>query len=207
MLDELGQDPADALGMDEGDRHAVQPDARLRVDELHAFGTRVGERLPDVRHGVGDVMQAGSSIGQELAHHRVPASGRYELELRTSHVEKRGVDPELLIGGSMGDAHAKARGVERDRLLEVLDDDADVVELHRSYLYQPSPVLRPSLPAFTFASSCGEGRYRSSPVVRYMCRRALYVTSRPLKSPSRKGPIGQLRPFSTAVSMSSNDAT
>src|SRR5207245_2484971 len=40
-----------------------------------------------------------------------------------------------------------------------------------------------------------------------MCKRALYVMSRPLKSPRRNGPIGQLSPFSTAVSMSSKRAT
>src|SRR6266699_1258294 len=40
-----------------------------------------------------------------------------------------------------------------------------------------------------------------------MCSRALYVTSSPLKSPSRNGPMGQLRPFSTAMSMSSKFAT
>src|SRR5690348_13253030 len=141
--------------MDERDGHAVQPDARFGVDELEAGRGRVGQRLPDVGHGVRDVVQARPAIRQELAQWGVRARRRDQLELSRPEIEKRALD--AFDGRAMRDARAEDRGVQRDAFVQVGHRHTDVVDLHFSYLYQPSPVFRPSLPELTLASSWGDG--------------------------------------------------
>src|SRR5713226_5631888 len=181
----------------------------LGVDELEARGSRVRKRLSNIGDAVCDVMQSRAALGEKLAHRRLWAGSAHELDLACPHVDESRLDSVLVIPRPVDELRAEGRAVQLDRLVQVRHRDPDVVDAgqHHLYLYQPSPVFRPSLPALTFASSRAEGRYRSSPVVLNICSRALYVTSSPLKSPSRNGPIGQLSPFSTAISMSSKPAT
>src|SRR3984893_2613348 len=154
-------------------------------------------------------MKAWSTLGEELAHRRVRPRRAHELELTCARAQERRLEALFIVLRPVDELGAEGRAVQLYRFVEVSHRHTDVVDalqVHQ-YLYQPSPVFRPSLPAFTFASSCADGRNRSSPVVLNMCSRALYVMSSPLKSPSLNGPNGQLSPFSTAISMSSNPAT
>src|ERR1051325_5020944 len=144
--------------MDEGDRDAVNPDSRHGVDELHARGMRVGQGPCHVGHRVGDVMESGSSLRQELADGRVLVNGGKQLDLGAAHLQKSSLEALVLRPRAMRQHATEMLCVHIDSALEIVDRDSDVMELHFGYVYQPSPVLRPSLPDLTFASSSGDGR-------------------------------------------------
>ena len=88
--------------------------------------------------------------------------------------QQGGFNPFGLAAGAMHELGAQRPSVELDRCIEIRHRHTDMMDLTcAQYVYQPSLVLRPSLPALTLASSSGEGRNRSSPVVLYMCNLAL----------------------------------
>ena len=116
--------------MDEGDARAVQADPRLLIDHLEAVSPRVGDRLLDVRHGDGDVVQARPALGQKLADRGVVAQRLQKLDLGLAGAQKGGLQPVLLIGGAMRQLGAESRRVEPDRSVQVVDRHAYVVNLH-----------------------------------------------------------------------------
>ena len=62
--------------MQERDPRGSDPGARLLVDHPHPGVAQPGEGRVDVRHLVGDVVQARPALGQELADRRVLAGLR-----------------------------------------------------------------------------------------------------------------------------------
>src|ERR1700686_4920703 len=141
--------------MYEGDASAVKADARLGVDQLEACRTGRQERGGDVGDAVRDMVKARSALGDELSHRRVLPQRRHELDLALADAQERCFETFMLAGGAMHELRAQRAFIQADRFIEVRDGDADVVDAIRraQYLYQPSPVLRPSFPALTFASS------------------------------------------------------
>src|ERR1700733_6279375 len=70
------------------------------------------------------------------------------------------------------------------------------------YSYTPRPDFRPSLPAFTYCTSSGQGRNFCP---RLLCRysRMCSRVSSPTRSTSSNGPIGRFSPNFSALSISS----
>src|SRR6266550_248501 len=119
-------------------------------------------------------MHPGTSLGEKFADRRVLPKRRQQLDLSFAHLQKSCREPVLLVAGTVRELSPKKRGVKLDRRLEMSNRNTDMVKLHftsplagevgreaagwgDSYLYHPSPVFRPSLPALTLASSCGDG--------------------------------------------------
>src|SRR5688572_9642823 len=76
----LCEDAVDGVGMDEGDLEAEEALARLGIDQLRSRGGEPPELGADVVDLVGDVVHAGAARGEELAHRRLVAQGREELD-------------------------------------------------------------------------------------------------------------------------------
>src|SRR3954462_5052273 len=127
-LDELGQDAAGALGVQERDLRAPDAGARRLVDAPQAGLAGGVQRALDARHPGGDVMQAGAPRGQEAPHGRVLGQRREQLDVALAHVEQHGLDALPRDGLTVRERHAVGPGVELDRRLEVGDRDPDVVD-------------------------------------------------------------------------------
>src|SRR5438552_18708442 len=87
-LDELREDAANALWVNEGDARSMQADPRLRVDQLETGGSRISHRFVDVVHRHRDVVQARSSFGEKLADRRVLTQRCEELDLGAAGTEE-----------------------------------------------------------------------------------------------------------------------
>ena len=86
------------------------------------------QRGADIRHLVGDVMQARAPRGEELPHRRVLGQGLQQLHMAFADVEQHGLDALLRDRLAVHERHAVRTGVEVDRGLEVGDRNPDVVD-------------------------------------------------------------------------------
>ena len=110
----------------------MKADARLLVDHLETVRSRFSNRLVDVVHGDRYVVQTWTAIREELADWRVLAQRLHQLDLRFAGAEKCRGEAILFVGGAMRQLGPEIVCVELDRCLEVLDRDADVMDLHVS---------------------------------------------------------------------------
>jgi hypothetical protein len=74
------------------------------------------------------VVQAGPLLGQELADRRVRPERRQQLDVVLADVQQHGFDALLGHRLAVYDLHPVRLLVERDRRVEILDGDADVVD-------------------------------------------------------------------------------
>src|SRR3954447_18616322 len=91
-LHDLGEDAAGGGGVQERDARAADAGARLLVDEPQPGSLQALELGVDVGRLVGDVVQAGALLGQELADGRVLAERREQLDVVLPDVEQHGLD-------------------------------------------------------------------------------------------------------------------
>ena len=84
--------------------------------------------LPDIVDAKRDVMKPGTTLFDVACDHRVSARGLEELEGRLARGDE--VRPHALAGDFLGDLDVKPERIpiERQRLVEILHGDADVVE-------------------------------------------------------------------------------
>lgn len=117
--------------MDEGDLETEKAATRLGVDQL---GPCVGETLQsrtDVGHLVGHVMHAGTAPGEKAANGRVLAERGEQLDTTVADTDEGRVDTLLLHARPLLERAAEQPLVGLERLVEVLDRDADVVDTAR----------------------------------------------------------------------------
>jgi hypothetical protein len=112
----------------ERDAGAADADPRRLVDQAQARLLQRRQRGVDVGHLVGDVVDAGALLGQELADGRVRAEGREELDVVLADVEEHRLDALLGHVLAVDELHVVRLLVEGDRGVEVLDGDAHVVD-------------------------------------------------------------------------------
>jgi len=101
---------------------------RLGVDELCAAPCEVAERSPDVIHLERDVVHPGASLREELPHRRVVSERRKQLDAALADAHRRCLDALILDASAMLDAAAEEVLVRANRLVEVVDRDADVMD-------------------------------------------------------------------------------
>src|SRR5690349_22706542 len=93
MRHHLREDAVHGVGMDERDLQAEHALPRLLVDQLRPLLHQPGERGADVADLVGDVVHAGSAVGEELAHGRVLAERREQLDSALADADGSRLDP------------------------------------------------------------------------------------------------------------------
>jgi hypothetical protein len=114
--------------MDERDLQAEEPPARGLVDQLDPVRPEAVELGGHVRDLEGDVVEARSALCEEPADGRVRTERGEQLDPRAADRERRGLDALILDARAMVDDRAEQRGVGRDRGVEIVDGDADVVD-------------------------------------------------------------------------------
>ena len=77
---------------------------------------------------VGDVMQSRPPAAQELADRGIGAERLEQLDVAVADVEQRRVDALLRHRLAVDERHAELVAVERERVVDALDGDADVVD-------------------------------------------------------------------------------
>jgi len=128
-LDELGEHPADGFRVYEGDAAVANAAPRLLVDQPQPGGTATLEGGLDVVGRVGDVVQSGAVALQKPGDSAVGADGLEQLDVAFADVEQDRFDPERLHDLAVGERHAERALVQLDGGVEILDGDADVVDV------------------------------------------------------------------------------
>ena len=114
--------------MKEGHPRAADPGPRRLVDEAHAGGGARVQRGLHRLDAVGDVVESRPPAAQELAHRGVGPERLEQLDVAVADVEQRRVDALLGHRLAVDEWHAELVAVERERVVDALDGDADVVD-------------------------------------------------------------------------------
>jgi hypothetical protein len=114
--------------MDECNLRAEKPSPWMLVDELGARVLELAERLLEVGALERHVMHAGAAPGEEAPDRRVFPGRRQELHARVADEERDRDD--ALLGKSVAvlDRRPEESLVRRDRFLEVVDRDAEMMD-------------------------------------------------------------------------------
>ena len=116
------------VGMDECDLEAEEALARTSVDQLRAGGRQTVELSVHVLDLVSDVVHAWSALGEELPHRRLLAERREQLDAPGADAHRRGLDALVVDRRAVLELGAEEALVGVDRLVEVVDGDAEVVD-------------------------------------------------------------------------------
>jgi hypothetical protein len=119
--------------MDECDLEPEQAGSRLAVDELGSGGGELGNGVADVLDLVGDVVHPRPALGEEPADSRVIARRGEQLDPGGADEERRGLDALVGHARPMLDPGGEEPLVRRDRLVEVADGDAEVMDAARGH--------------------------------------------------------------------------
>src|SRR5688500_14003406 len=124
----LGEDAVDGVGMDESDLEAEEALAGLLVDQVGACGSEAVELGLDVVDLVRDVVHSRPAAGQEPADGRLLAERREQLDPAGADEHGRRLDALLLDAGAMLDLGAEQARVRLERLVQVLDGHAEMMD-------------------------------------------------------------------------------
>src|SRR5207244_3751868 len=152
--DHLREDAVDGVWMDECNLEPEEPAARRGVDQLGAGRLEVGQGRAYVVDLVGDVVHPRAALRDELADGRLGAERRAQLDAARAHAQRRGLDALVGHGVAVLQLRPEEALVCGDRLVEVGDRDAEMVNaarLHRDRCYRSSTA---SMSPYSTAS-CG----------------------------------------------------
>src|SRR5205085_10529102 len=133
MCDHLREDSVDGMRVDERDLEAEEPLPRLVVDQLRAAFGEVRQRLAQVVDLVGDVVHARPAVREELADRRVGAERGEQLDAALADADRSRLDALLRHELAVLELGAEEPLIRRERLVEVLDGDAEVVDAARGH--------------------------------------------------------------------------
>jgi hypothetical protein len=114
--------------MHEGHLEAEHAQPRLDVDQLCTAPREVTQRSADVVHLVCNVVHPGASVREELPDRRVVSERREQLDAALADAHRRSLDALILDADAMLDAPAEETLVRANRLVEIDDRDADVMD-------------------------------------------------------------------------------
>jgi hypothetical protein len=120
--------------MDERDLEPEQSGSRLHIDQLHTLLGQAIQLAVQIAHLVGDMVHSRTAIGDELADGRVVAECAQELDAAPANANGHRFDTLGRHRLAMLQLCAENRSVRLDRLLQVLDRHAQVMNplrLHR----------------------------------------------------------------------------
>ena len=127
-MDELREDAADRVGVQERDLEPEQALPWLLVDQLDALVGKLTDRRADIGNFEGDVVHPGPALRQELAHRRLLAERGQQLDPAIADPQQSGLDALVENRLPVLEPSAEDPLVGRNRLVEVFDGDAKVVD-------------------------------------------------------------------------------
>jgi hypothetical protein len=114
--------------VEEGHEPSACPPTRRQIDQLQPGGAALSQRRRQVVYAVGDMVDAGAAVGQELADRAIIAGRGQEFDMLVAAGEKHYLHPLILkdlAGDNLEPEHlliqSKAIGKRRRR-------DADMVD-------------------------------------------------------------------------------
>ena len=131
--------------MDEGDLEAEETAMGALVDQLRALRGKIVESLSHVVDLVRDVVHARASLGEEPPDRRLVAERREQLDAAGTDPKGRSLDTLLGNGLAVLELGAEEPLVRLDRLVQIGDRDAEMVDsarLHGRGCYSAATPLR-----------------------------------------------------------------
>jgi hypothetical protein len=125
---EFREHSTSGLRVQKGNPAFPDPSSRTLVDQPQSRCPHLLEGGLDVIGAVSHVVQSGTVAGQELPDGRVGIERAQQLNVTLTHAKQHRLDTLLLNGLAVLHGHAKALGIERNCLVEVLYGDADVID-------------------------------------------------------------------------------
>ena len=112
------------------ERHleAEHAQPRLGVDQLCTAPREVAQRSADVVDLVGNVVHPGASVREEPPNRRVVSERREQLDAALADAHRCSLDALILDADAMLDTSAQEALVRANRLVEIDDRDADVMD-------------------------------------------------------------------------------
>jgi hypothetical protein len=123
----------DGFRMDERDLEPEEPASRERVDELRTRRLELLERGREILGPESDVMHPRPAPREEAPDRCVLAGGAHELEAAVADEHGCRLDALLHEWLAMLDLCAEEALVRRDRLVEVVDGNAEVMDAARPH--------------------------------------------------------------------------
>ena len=114
--------------MHERDLQAEQAFARFLVDQVGTRLEKRRERLPHVVDLVRDVVHPGASLGEESPDRRVLAERPQQLDPPAAEPHRGGFDALVRNRRPVLELRAEEALIRRDRRVEVVDRDAEVMD-------------------------------------------------------------------------------
>jgi len=131
--------------MHERDLETEEPVPRLFVDQLGPPGGELAERRADVVDLEGHMVHSRPALAEELAYGRVLAERGQQLDPVRTDPQRRGLDPLLRNGLPPLERSTEEPLVGRNRLVEILDRDAKMMDSPR--LHAADAIEARALPA------------------------------------------------------------
>lgn len=130
--------------MDERNQVPTGADSRHVIDQARSGGLDARQRRVNVVDAVADVVDAGSSPGEEFPDGSL-GTGRLE-KLDTRRPDRKHADIDALIfdGLAAGDFESEGIAIERERLVDGRHGDAKVVDSHKRESITEARTLRPA---------------------------------------------------------------
>jgi hypothetical protein len=117
--------------MDERDLEPEQAGTRTFIDEIRPGARELYQRCVEIAHLVGNVVHSGSPLRKEAADRRVFAKRLEQLDSTVADADRRSFDTLLLHRRAVFDPSAEQPFVGRERGVEVLDRDPQVMDPSR----------------------------------------------------------------------------
>src|SRR5680860_110356 len=149
-LHDLGEHAAGGLGVHKCHAALLDPASRLLVDHPDPGLAHPLQRGVDVGGAVGHVVHPGAVLREEASQGAVGLDRGEQLHVGVPYLQQRGLHAELLHGLAVLLTHAEAVAIEGDRLVEVLDGHADVIDLSEhpaEITWRPARAVRSRPPA------------------------------------------------------------
>jgi len=117
--------------MDERNLEPEQASTRAFVDQIRTRARELHERPVEIAHLVGDMVHPGPPLREEAADRRVFAERLEQLHSTVADADRRGFDTLIWHRRSVLDPSAEQPLVCRERGVEVLDRDPQVMDPSR----------------------------------------------------------------------------
>ena len=117
--------------MDERDLEPEQAGTRPFVDQIRARARELHQRRVEIAHLVGDVVHSGSPLRKKAADRRVFAKRLEQLDSTVADADRRSFDTLIFDRRTVLDPSAEQTLVGRERGVEVLDRDPQVMDPSR----------------------------------------------------------------------------
>jgi hypothetical protein len=115
------------IRVDERDLQAEKPAPRALVDQLRPLSRELVQRRANVVDLVGDVVHPRTAVGEELADRGLLAERGKQFDPVAADPEGRGFDPLFGNGLAVLEPGAEEPLVRRERRVEIVDRDAEVM--------------------------------------------------------------------------------